>query len=146
LSIKEKRKHPRIKTENLLSYVCIDDEGNEIDEGMGKIKNVSLGGVLIETIKPIGMQDILLTTIGINDEIINMKAKVVYCKKEISGMFRTGIQFLEAKEESPVRRICPSVKLTCCHNRQIYFSFMNGCAFGSFCFEVISLYRWEAQR
>jgi hypothetical protein len=99
LSIKEKRKHPRIKTENLLSYVCIDDEGNEIDEGMGKIKNVSLGGVLIETIKPIGMQDILLTTIGINDEIINMKAKVVYCKKEISGMFRTGIQFLEAKED-----------------------------------------------
>jgi hypothetical protein len=28
-----------------------------------------------------------------------MKAKVVYCKKEISGMFRTGIQFLEAKED-----------------------------------------------
>ena len=99
MSIKEKRKHPRIKTENLLSYVCIDDEGNEIDEGMGKIKNVSLGGVLIETIKPIGMQDILLTTIGINDEIINMKAKVVYCKKEISGMFRTGIQFLETNEK-----------------------------------------------
>lgn len=98
MSIEEKRKHPRVKTENLVSYVYIDDRGNEIEEGIGRTINVSLGGILIETNKPIGTQDILLMTIGIDDEIMNMKGKVVYCMAEDSGIFRTGIQFLEAKE------------------------------------------------
>jgi hypothetical protein len=37
LSIEDKRKHPRVKIENLVAYVCIDDGGNEIEEGLGKI-------------------------------------------------------------------------------------------------------------
>jgi len=98
LSIEEKRKHPRVKAENLVSYFCIDDKGNEIKEGIGKTIDVSLGGILIETNQPIGTQDILLMIIGFDDEIMNMKGKVVYCRAEDSGMFRTGIQFLETKE------------------------------------------------
>jgi hypothetical protein len=43
MSIKEKRKHPRVKIENLVTYVCIDDRGNEIEEGIGQIKNESGG-------------------------------------------------------------------------------------------------------
>lgn len=39
MSIEEKRKHPRAKTNNKLSYVCIDDRGNKIEEGIWK-KNV----------------------------------------------------------------------------------------------------------
>jgi hypothetical protein len=86
MSIKEKRKHPRVKIENLVTYVCIDDRGNEIEEGIGQIKNVSLGGILIETIKPI-------------DKIMNMVGRVVYCRENDYGIFRTGIKFLEAKED-----------------------------------------------
>jgi hypothetical protein len=48
LPIKEKRKHPRVKTKNLVTYVCIDDGGNEIEEGIGQIMNVSLGGLMIK--------------------------------------------------------------------------------------------------
>jgi hypothetical protein len=99
MSIKEKRKHPRVKIENLVTYVCIDDRGNEIEEGIGQIKNVSLGGILIETIKPIGTKDILLTTIDIDDKIMNMVGRVVYCRENDYGIFRTGIKFLEAKED-----------------------------------------------
>jgi hypothetical protein len=98
MSIEEKRKHPRVKAENLISYFFLDDRGNEIEEGIGKTINVSLGGILIETNKPIGTEDILLMAIGIDDEITNMKGKVAYCRAEDSGMFRTGIQFLETKE------------------------------------------------
>ena len=98
MSIEEKRKHPRVKTENLVSYVCIDDRGNEIDEGMGKAIDISIGGILIEAHDPIESQDILLMAIGIKDELIDIKGKVVYCRAEDSGMFRTGIQFLETKE------------------------------------------------
>jgi len=96
--IEEKRKHRRVKAENFVSYLCIDDKGNEIQEGIGRAIDVSLGGILIDTNKPIGTQDILLMIIGIDDEIMNMKGKVVYCRAEDSGRFRTGIQFLETKE------------------------------------------------
>ena len=99
MSIEDKRKHPRVKTENHVSYVCIDEGGNEIEEGLGKIMNVSLGGILIETIKPIGTQDILLTIIDIDDKIMNMIGRIAYCREEESGIFRTGIKFLEAKED-----------------------------------------------
>ena len=99
MSIEDKRKHPRVKTHNLVSYICIDDEGNEIDEGLGTIMDVSLGGILIETIKPIKTENILLTITGIDDELIEMKGKVAYCRTEDSGMFRTGFQFLEFKKD-----------------------------------------------
>jgi hypothetical protein len=46
LSIEEKRKHPRVKTNNLVSYVCVDDSGNEIDQGMGSAIEISLGGTI----------------------------------------------------------------------------------------------------
>jgi c-di-GMP-binding flagellar brake protein YcgR len=96
MPIEDKRKHPRIKTYN--PYVCIDDGGNEIDEGLGTIMDVSLGGILIETVKPIATENILLTITGIDDAMIDMKGKVAYSRAEDSGMFRTGIQFLEFNE------------------------------------------------
>jgi hypothetical protein len=99
LTITEKRKHPRVKTHNLVSYVCIDDSGNEIDEGMGRAIDISIGGILIETHDPIESHDILLMAIGIKDELIDIKGKVVYCRAEDSEMFRTGIQFLETNEK-----------------------------------------------
>ena len=99
MSIEEKRKHPRAKTNNKLSYVCIDDRGNKIEEGIGIIMNVSLGGVHIETTKFIESHNILLTVSGIDDETLNMKGDVAYCKMEDSRTFRTGIKFLEHIED-----------------------------------------------
>ncbi len=99
MTFTERRKHPRVETNNLVSYVCIDDSGNEIDEGMGGAIDISLGGILIETHDPIESQDILLMAVGIKDELIDIKGKVVYCRAEDSGMFRTGIQFLETNEK-----------------------------------------------
>jgi hypothetical protein len=99
LTFTERRKHPRAKTNNFVSYVCKDDRGNEIDEGMGRAIDISIGGILIETYDPIESQDILLIAIGIKDELIEIKGKVVYCRAEDSGMFRTGIHFLETNEK-----------------------------------------------
>jgi len=99
LTTTNKRKHPRVKITNLISYVCIDDSGNETEQGVGKAINISLGGILIETHKPITSQNILLMVIGIQDELIYIKGRIVYCNTGDSGMFRTGIQFLESDEK-----------------------------------------------
>ncbi len=100
MSIEEKRKHPRTKTHNMVSYVGTDDRGNEKEQGMGRTIDISIGGILIETSCQIVSKDILLTAIGIKDELINIAGKVVHRYAEDSGMFRTGIQFLENNEKT----------------------------------------------
>ena len=95
----ERRKYQRVKTHNLVSYVCIDDSGNQIEEGTGRAIEISQGGILIETHNPIKLQDILLMAIDIEGELVNIKGRVVHYSTDDSGKFRTGIQFLETNEK-----------------------------------------------
>jgi hypothetical protein len=96
----ERRKHPRTKTKNLLSYVGIDDRGNQKEQGMGKAIDVSVGGILIETLNPIISKGIVLTVTGTKGELINIEGKVVNHRLEGFGVFRTGIQFIEDEEKN----------------------------------------------
>ena len=95
----ERRKHPRVETDNLISYTCIDDSGNELKEGRGKAINICQGGIQIETHNPIESEDILLMAIDIEDELTRIKGKAIYCAPDDLGKFRTGIQFLETNEK-----------------------------------------------
>jgi len=96
--ITDRRQYPRFKTSNLISYVCLDSNGNEISQGMGKGINVSSSGILIETHNPIKSEEISLMVSCREDEIIYIKGKIIYCRTEDSGMFRTVIKFLETNE------------------------------------------------
>ena len=99
MTIKERRKYQRVKTYKLLSYVCIDDSGNPIEERMGTAIEISQGGLLMETHHPLKPQDVLLITIDIQGELVPIKGRVVHCRTDDSGKSRTGIQFLEANEK-----------------------------------------------
>jgi predicted nucleic acid-binding Zn ribbon protein len=98
LKFKERRKHPRFKTNDPISYVCIDNNGQRIKEGKGKAINVSKGGILIETQDSFNWQDILLLGIDLKDKSVTVKGRVVYCNTYDAGMFQTGIEFLETGE------------------------------------------------
>ncbi len=96
--ITDRRKHSRVNTSSLISYVCIDHRGNETTQGIGRSLNISQGGILLETHKPMESKYILLMVIGTEDELIQVKGNIVYSLPDDSKMFRTGIQFLETKE------------------------------------------------
>ena len=95
----EKRKHPRVNINNLVSYRCINDSDCQTKEGRGKSVNISQGGILIETHDPFEWNDILLLFIDIEDEPVSIKGKVIYCNAANFGKFRSGIQFLETNEK-----------------------------------------------
>jgi c-di-GMP-binding flagellar brake protein YcgR len=99
LTFTERRKHPRVEINNLISYICIDDSDNQTKEGRGKAINISQGGILIETHDSFEWQDILLLGIDLKDESVSIKGKVIYCNADDFGKFRTGIQFLETNEK-----------------------------------------------
>jgi len=91
---KENRKHERVASLNLLHFTGYRNDVI-IKQGMGRTLDVSEAGILLETHFLMELQDQLSLTIGLEDDLVEMKGKVVYCNEEESGKFKMGIEFFE---------------------------------------------------
>ncbi len=96
----DKRKFPRVETRNVVSYVCVDKKGNEIGEGMGETFNISQGGILLKSVYPIESEFILLMSIDLENNIMEIKGKVAHSIKDKFGKYETGISFLGTHDEN----------------------------------------------
>jgi len=97
--MEERRKHPRVQTKNPISYICVDDDGNQIDAGMGTTVDISQGGTLIETSMPIESKYILLMSIDLEENILETKGRVAHSRSVGPAKYLTGIQFLAPPQE-----------------------------------------------
>ncbi len=95
----EKRIATRIESSNLLSYVCLDENNHEMMQGMGRTLNVSEGGILLETHVPIDPHHIVSLTIALENDLMDLKGKIAYSRKQEDGKFESGIEFMEMDEE-----------------------------------------------
>ncbi len=96
---KEKRKHQRVDSLNLLYYVCLDEDGNQLEQGMGRTLDISQGGLLLETHVRIESKYILLMEVGFEDVLVDIKGEVVYSREGESGKFQSGIRFIQTDEK-----------------------------------------------
>jgi c-di-GMP-binding flagellar brake protein YcgR len=92
---KEKRKHARISSLNL-SYVCLDENNKIIKQGMGRSLNVSESGILLETHFPIDDQHIVTLTLGLEEDLIDIKGRPVHTRINDAGKYEVGIEFLKS--------------------------------------------------
>ena len=94
----EKRKNPRFDTLNL-SYVCEDEEGVVLHEGMGRTLNISEAGILLETMCEHSPDNTLTLEIALEDELVSLTGKVVHCR-QTEKVYQTGVEFssLEGKD------------------------------------------------
>ena len=90
----EQRKHARIDSLNL-SYLCIDDAGTILEQNMGRTLNVSETGICLETHFEIKPAYNLLLTIALEDDLVEVKGKVAYCRPGSDDMFETGVEFTD---------------------------------------------------
>ncbi len=97
MQMEENRKHKRIDSTHLLNYVCLDKEGNAFAQGMGRTLNVSESGILLETHVSLDPQTLVSLTIGMEEEIIDIKGTVIYSQKNDEGIYEIGIEFLEVQ-------------------------------------------------
>ncbi len=115
---KEKRKFPRIETSNLVTYVTEDEQGNELSQGIAMTRDISPSGVLIETFQSIKSEYIWLSTLDLADNLIEIKGKVIYCRKIEEKKYEAGISFQGTLAET----VQFAVKLLHVHNtRRITF-------------------------
>ena len=93
--MEDNRKHKRIHSTNLLNYVCLDEEGDAFAQGMGRTLNVSESGILLETHALLDPNTTVSLTIGMEEEIIDIKGIAVYSQENDGGGFETGIEFID---------------------------------------------------
>jgi c-di-GMP-binding flagellar brake protein YcgR len=94
MAIKEKRKHARFNSLNL-SYICLDENNEIIKQGMGRTLNVSESGILLETHFPIEETYIVTLTLGLKEELVEIKGRPVHSSTNAEGKHEIGIEFLE---------------------------------------------------
>ena len=90
----ERRKHQRVKTQNLISLFSFDETGRLLSEGMGKALDISKGGMLLETPYPIEKGDLSLMAVDLMNNLFEIKGKLVYTKTTSTGMYLSGIEFI----------------------------------------------------
>lgn len=95
----ERRRYIRPESLNLLDYIVVDEQGVQGEYSMGRTLNISVGGILMETHVPLQAGQQVMITLGLDDELVDVMARIVHCKPHSDGMFHNGIEFFHASGE-----------------------------------------------
>lgn len=96
----ENRESERKGTLNLLDYVVLDKSGGAVARAMARTLNVSENGILLETHLVLEEGQELLITIGLENDLFEIKGKIVRADKSGEESFAYGIEFLNVTSEN----------------------------------------------
>jgi c-di-GMP-binding flagellar brake protein YcgR len=99
MTSENQRKHERIQSLNL-SYICLDEDQNIVKQGMGRTLNISESGILLETHFPIEPNHTIQLTIGMEENLLDIKGNPVHVKSLDGGKYQIGIEFVDLDENA----------------------------------------------
>jgi hypothetical protein len=82
-----------------LSHVAVDDREESVKQAIGRTLNVSETGILLETHFPIESDQNVELTLGFEEDLVNLKGKVIHLLNGETGKFEMGIQFTDIDDE-----------------------------------------------
>jgi len=74
----QRRKWDRKETLNLVDYVILGEDGGFLSRGMGRTRNVSEGGLLLETHRALKEGEEVLITLGLKEDMVRLRGRVVH--------------------------------------------------------------------
>ncbi|MBW1667833.1 MAG: PilZ domain-containing protein [Deltaproteobacteria bacterium] len=96
-----RRRFDRKSTLNLVDYVILGERGEQLGRGMGRTRNVSLVGLLLETYSPLQPKQRVMITIGLADDTIELKGQVVHVETSPpEKRHYAGVAFIEMAKEA----------------------------------------------
>jgi c-di-GMP-binding flagellar brake protein YcgR len=96
----DRRKFPRIKICNPVSYDSVNQNGIQLDQNMGIALDISQNGILLETAQKIQSKYIYLIFVDLENKLIRIAARVVFSVKNKKGNYKSGINFQGTQEEN----------------------------------------------
>jgi Tfp pilus assembly protein PilZ len=78
MSEAQRRKWDRKATLNLVDYIILGENGAFRSRGMGRTRNVSEGGLLLETHRALEEGEEVLITLGLKEDIVSLRGRVVH--------------------------------------------------------------------
>lgn len=93
------RRYIRMDSLNLLDYVLVDEKGETVTRAMGRTLNISEKGILLETHNHLEPSQILMITVGLEDDLVDLKGQVKHSEPRDEKYFGVGIEFLEIDDE-----------------------------------------------
>jgi PilZ domain len=95
----ERRKNPRVQIFDPITFLSSDSNGETLEQNIAVVRNVSKTGIQIETFRAIYSKNISLMFFDLSQNQIEATGEVVYCRKNDSGQYHIGINFVgKAKE------------------------------------------------
>jgi hypothetical protein len=94
---KERRRHPRVQSLYLVSYVSKKGEVQKSGVSMARTLNVSQVGVGVEVYEPVEAD--MEMDIAVKENIFPVRGKVIHSQKKPDGHWVIGIAFDEVQEE-----------------------------------------------
>lgn len=101
MNTEDHRKHPRFDSINL-SYICLDESEAVVHQAMARTINISDGGILMETHFEMKKGYTLIASVGLKDETVDVKGRVVHVQSASEGKYVAGIEItsIESGDES----------------------------------------------
>lgn len=95
----KRRKSERSRTLNPVDYVILGEDGSRLSRGMGRTRNVSEGGLLLETHRALQDGQIVLITLGLKNEVVRLRGRVIHQEPPVSFSDETrycaGVKFTD---------------------------------------------------
>ena len=96
----DRRKYPRIKVFNPISYSYDELDNYDLEENVSVALNTCQNGIQIETFTEIISKNIRLRFRDLELNTLEISGKVIYCEKQNSGIFKTGIRLTGTDPEN----------------------------------------------
>ena len=90
----ERRKYPRVQIFDPISYLTLDSGGGSVHQNVAVVRNVSQTGIQIEAFLEVNSKKLSLMFFDMHKNQIEVKGKVVYCKRNDSGQYSIGIHLV----------------------------------------------------
>ena len=98
-SDRERRRHPRLESLYLVSYVSREGDVQKSGVSMARTVNISPAGVAVEVYQSLALHSRIEMEIAIRDRIFAVNGEVVHSQAQPDGKWVIGIQFDQPQDE-----------------------------------------------
>ncbi len=88
-----RRQYPRVSIHVPVNYALLDGRGKTESEYIGVARDISLGGLLLESFDFAATEYVGISFIDVENRVAQIRCKMAYSRKTDLGMVHTGLSF-----------------------------------------------------